>query len=341
MLRSLAEGESFAMKQCLLASALGATACVPSLVLEGVSEERSNAPNSPFTLRASCADLGNEHAVFLRGNSAAEPQSVRGILLNTTVSSDGIAVPGLRPGQQTITVVAADARGNPIMQNFMLRFGSDRSARFEIFQAKSADPSPAACSCGSCQDCPGRPICEPNCQIPPQSCDFYTSCAEETLHCGSDGYPVRYGAKNCGRFVHNLGAFSPSGQAWVWRVMTCLQRALVEPVGRCGATCQVIEDAAFASHPVCYVDSGVCDLPLQDLVEIVVTVNTDLFAGPALEQVFKTAGGCAAHYDRELGARIAELEEEARDQPIRKPVIYAEIVLLRGVKRFIGNFAGP
>ena len=92
---------------------------------------------------------------------------------------------------------------------------------------------------------------------------------------------------------------------------------------------------------MCYVDSGVCDLPLQDLVEIVVTVNTDLFAGPALEQVFKTAGGCAAHYDRELGARIAELEEEARDQPIRKPVIYAEIVLLRGVKRFIGNFAGP
>ena len=59
MLRSLAEGESFAMKLYLLASALGATACVPSLVLEGVSEERSNAPNSPFTLRASCADLGN------------------------------------------------------------------------------------------------------------------------------------------------------------------------------------------------------------------------------------------------------------------------------------------
>ncbi|UNI17924.1 hypothetical protein JDV02_004231 [Purpureocillium takamizusanense] len=329
----------FAMKLYMLALALGATACAPSLVLDGADEDRFNAPHVPFTVRSPCAKLGDEHAVFIRGDFGAAPHSAMGTLLNTTVSRNAIVVPGLQPGRRIVTVVATDTRGYPIMQNFVLRFGSDRSAQHEVFQAKRVEPSRAACDCGSCQDCPGRPVCEPNCQVPAQSCDFYTNCAEDTLHCGSGGYPIRYGAKNCGRFAHNLDGFSPSGQAWIWSVMTCLQWALVEPVGRCGATCQVIEDAAFESHPACYVNSGVCGLPYRDLVEIVVTVNSDLFAGPALKQIFKTTAGCAAHYDRELGAKIAELEDEVHSKPSRGPVVHAEIVLLRGVKKMIGSFA--
>ncbi|KAJ6437720.1 stanniocalcin family domain-containing protein [Purpureocillium lavendulum] len=323
---------------CLLAPALGVAAGVPALILQGASEEILNAPNTPFTIRSSRDNLVDEHAVFLRGPGMESLSSI-GTPLNTTVSGNGIVVPGLQSGRQIITVVVTDDEG-PMMQKFILQFGADRSVQPTSPQDKRGGQSPATCSCGSCQDCPGRPICEPTCQVPPQSCDFYTTCAEATLHCGPDGYPIRYGAKNCGRFVQNLDAFSSAGKAWIWRTMTCLQRALVEPVGRCGATCQAIEDTAFASHPVCYVDSGVCDLPLRDLVEIVVTVNTDLFAGPALEQVFKTASGCAGHYESALGDRISELEREARDNPIRRPIIVAEIVVLRGVQKFVGKFAG-
>lgn len=159
-----------------------------------------------------------------------------------------------------------------------------------------------------CDASPGSAICQLSCQNPRlKSCDFYTRCAEETLRCGRNGYPLRYGAKNCRRFVARLDSFSPQGQAWIWKTMLCLQKYLVKPVAASDATCDSVNHEAFQSHPRCYVDSGFCDLPLNDLVQVVVTVKSDLFQGPAIEQALTTAKGCARRYASKIKERVVEL----------------------------------
>jgi hypothetical protein len=38
-------------------------------------------------------------------------------------------------------------------------------------------------------------------------------------------------------------------------------------------TCLAIKEIAFNSHPTCYLDSGICELPVRDLALIVQTVG--------------------------------------------------------------------
>ncbi|KAM4064389.1 carboxypeptidase regulatory-like domain-containing protein [Hirsutella rhossiliensis] len=192
-----------------------------------------------------------------------------------------------------------------------------------------------------CVTSPGRAICQPTCQSPPpRSCNFYTRCAEKTLQCGQDGYPLRYGAKNCRRFVARLDSFSPQGQAWIWRTMLCLERALVEPISGRGATCESVKSEAFQSHPRCYVDSGFCDLPLSDIVQVVVTVKSDLFEGPALEQALTAAGGCARHYALKIKEKIDELRgltTGGADTAAR----YDTMAVFEDVEAYLEKFGSP
>lgn len=57
--------------------------------------------------------------------------------------------------------------------------------------------------------------------------------------------------------------------------MLCLQNALVaDATGAAGAssTCEDLKTKAFATHANCYVDSGLCDLPVGDLKKISVDI---------------------------------------------------------------------
>jgi hypothetical protein len=196
--------------------------------------------------------------------------------------------------------------------------------------------------CGSCETCPGNPICQPTCQEPPlKSCDFYSKCAEAALKCGPSGYPINYGTKNCYRFQSNLGDFSPQGQGWIWAVMNCLQKSLVGPVGECDATCDGIKAVAFDSHPKCYVDSGLCSLPPEDFLQIILTVNTDLFAGPAVKQAVSTVGGCANQYLGAIEAEINDLLEKAVEEVVNAAVYLAKVVVLRALKRWFESLLEP
>lgn len=175
-------------------------------------------------------------------------------------------------------------------------------------------------------------LCQPKCQNPSQTCDFYRDCAEVVLSCGPDGYPIGKGLKNCRQFEKRLSHFTFVGQAWILEVMTCLQRSLVQPLSECSMTCDRFQDAAFASHPSCYVEAGVCELPLKDWVELVLTVRTDLLTGPALKQAVTTLGKCALRYtgllDREIGTLERKLEKrDASD-------IRERIALLKSVRTF-------
>ncbi|CAG8781697.1 5888_t:CDS:2, partial [Gigaspora rosea] len=95
------------------------------------------------------------------------------------------------------------------------------------------------------------------------TCNFYKECLENKFHCGTNGYPIQYGDKNCNKFLNALNQFSDPGKKWVTDTMLCLQNALVSTYNNDKATCSEIENTAFDSHARCYVDSGICNVPLD------------------------------------------------------------------------------
>ncbi|KJZ77118.1 hypothetical protein HIM_03439 [Hirsutella minnesotensis 3608] len=400
-------------------------ACTPTWILDGVTEEGFNKANTPFTFKPSCSELdAQSHAVFVTSSQDVSPPLGLGTLLDsTTITPNGITVPGLHSGAHSLMVFAKDSRGNHVLGSFALVFGSinmpvqvtDMSGRpvpgvaltiktypgvahrgltdasgkmlvgnlpaasielsasaanrpiatMEINATSSVATLPLRLSRlaldksdsvhgqqtslldtragarkqkrrGSCEPSPGRPICQPTCQNPPpHSCDFYEHCAEGTVHCGPRGYPLRYGAKNCRRFVSRIGSFSTKGQTWIWNTMSCLQRALIRPIEGSETTCDSIQKIAFKSHPVCYLDNGFCELPASDLLQVVITVKTDLFSGPAIDQVLQTAKGC-------LRRRISlggNDERASLRSPTSSTEELDEVAILEDIERYLGTFA--
>ncbi|OXA40222.1 hypothetical protein Fcan01_25059, partial [Folsomia candida] len=111
-------------------------------------------------------------------------------------------------------------------------------------------------------------------------CSFYSRCLEKSIPCGKDGYATGFGDKYCTKFVKNLSKFSPMGQTWMFRTMSCLQRTL-EPIanGEVSMNCSQIAEFAYTSHPDCYAVStpgGVCLLPFTDWVELVGSIEINV-----------------------------------------------------------------
>ena len=170
--------------------------------------------------------------------------------------------------------------------------------------------------CGSCDTCPGDPMCQPNCKNPPpQSCAFYAGCAEARLQCGATGYPLRYGQHFCLSFQKSQDSFSTAGQAFIWNTMHCLQLKLVDAID-CDSTCASVEVAAFDSHPGCYVESGFCSLGPWDLLHVFWVVKAGLIGNKmALVQVTSTLKSCGAlllqKIEDEIQSLLAHAVEDA------------------------------
>jgi len=78
--------------------------------------------------------------------------------------------------------------------------------------------------------------------------------------------------------------------------MQCLQKALVpEATGAgVGVTCDSIQYAAFGTHAMGYLGSGLCTLPPSDWLAIVIIVEfkTLFESSDAILAALETAGGC-------------------------------------------------
>jgi len=147
--------------------------------------------------------------------------------------------------------------------------------------------------CGDCTSCPSDPMCQPSCTNPPlMSCDFYKNCAEAQLGCGAAGYPLFYGDKNCNKFGNNLNMFSPAGKDFIWSTMHCLQVTMVPVLKPCTATCDSFRNAAFDSHPGCYVSGGFCGLQCPDVIAVVAIIWDDLFTKESFKQMAQTSVLC-------------------------------------------------
>lgn len=148
------------------------------------------------------------------------------------------------------------------------------------------------------------------------TCNFYRDCVESRYNCGPGGYPIGYGEDYCQRFSNVKSQFSPAGQAWVTKVMFCLQEKLV-PIGsgQQMSTCQNIREMAFGTHPECYVKSGVCKLPVKDwtLISKTVDLQDAIGSAEALKATLDTFGGCAEFYGWLLGRLILKVVDHVKD----------------------------
>ncbi|CZS93101.1 hypothetical protein WAI453_000836 [Rhynchosporium graminicola] len=214
---------------------------------------------------------------------------------------------------------------------------ADAALDSQIIVAKLGD---LTCDqCGSCETCPGDPMCQPTCVSPPlKSCAFYAGCAEATLQCGAGGYPLAYGQKNCLAFQADLTKYTPAGQDFIWNTMHCLQLALINII-KCDSTCDTAGNAAFDSHPKCYVDSGFCDLPVMDWYQVVKTVGTDLLGIKPIRQILQTGGTCASKKITEIDAEIDGYVQQAKNDMANAAVYLAKALVMKALRKFVQDLS--
>ena len=107
-------------------------------------------------------------------------------------------------------------------------------------------------------------------------CSYY-SCLEERANCGEDGYLLNFVGKYCNRFTQvTYPRLSEFGKVWMSTVRECLIYSMEEGYFE-GETCESIEERGIRDHISCYVDSGICSLPLRDWFSVVSTISPGEF----------------------------------------------------------------
>ena len=124
--------------------------------------------------------------------------------------------------------------------------------------------------------------------FPYTECGFYR-CMEQKYRCSEVGvnYFTELAYPTCNTYLKNIkkSMFTKKGVEWIYTVMTCLQKGLVDECelrGNCSdhpderkKVCDHITDFTLKFHPGCYINSGVgvCNLPMKDKLSIWKTVS--------------------------------------------------------------------
>ncbi len=122
--------------------------------------------------------------------------------------------------------------------------------------------------------------------LPYTQCGFY-HCMENKYKCLNEGvnYFTHLAFPTCSQYTQNIkkNYFSQQGYEWIYSVMVCLQKGLVdecEVKSNCTKesqkeSCNYITEFTLNFHPGCYLNSGigVCKLPLKDKINIFRTVS--------------------------------------------------------------------
>jgi len=134
------------------------------------------------------------------------------------------------------------------------------------------------CAVPQCEE-PVNPLTEEDClnAIGSSGCAqcAYYECMEAKAQCGESGYLSGYAGKYCNRFSSiTYPRLSEKGQSWMNQVRECLITKLDAGYYE-GEGCDSIQDRGIADHVGCYVDTGLCTLPVQDWLGIVATIRID------------------------------------------------------------------
>lgn len=127
-----------------------------------------------------------------------------------------------------------------------------------------------------------------------KSCEFY-KCREANTgnKCGKRGYYLGYGLKYCKRFnLVTRKKLSKAGKKWLDKTTKCLQEYIHNNIPW-DESCKKVKKKAFNSHPRCYLKSGICSLPIRDMLHIFLTVDPDDIE---LKQIIMTGIGCGIRW---------------------------------------------
>lgn len=139
------------------------------------------------------------------------------------------------------------------------------------------------------------------CQTSDSSCEYY-ECIESKVHCGEEGYPLRFGKKNCQKYLDQQSQSYEHVQVWYPKIRKCLQDAvdkmLQSPTGP--STCSELESAAFESHIGCYYNTGFCELNFMDKVQVINQTGADFFMYDSIATGIKIENECSAIYKEKI-----------------------------------------
>lgn len=129
------------------------------------------------------------------------------------------------------------------------------------------------------------------CELAIGSCDYYL-CRERVQSCGETGYFLAYGYKYCtALFAKAAPKMSPSAAAWLERASVCLQESAETNAET--ASCKDAETTAISSHANCYVQTGFCEIPFVQRLEVLKVIYKEIFDLQMLKQMQKTLELCA------------------------------------------------
>jgi hypothetical protein len=115
------------------------------------------------------------------------------------------------------------------------------------------------------------------------------------MNCGPQSYIEKFALPYCQRYLKNDGSFSPQAQNVLANIRSCLQQTLIEVAEAGKLTCQNVQDIGLNSHYDCYIQSGFCSLPSEDVRKVMWVAKAEVFNRPVMEIFGRVIETCARH----------------------------------------------
>ncbi|CAC5385069.1 unnamed protein product [Mytilus coruscus] len=126
------------------------------------------------------------------------------------------------------------------------------------------------------------------------TCDFY-DCFEQRFPCGSSGYALGYGGKYCRKFQQSQfrSLFNTAGQVFLDKMSKCEMDAVLPFYEQQSITCSTEYDLVFKHQEDCYIQSGYCDVVLDNFDGFLKTFDrADFLNFKLINQVLNAAKRC-------------------------------------------------
>ncbi|CAD5212120.1 unnamed protein product [Bursaphelenchus xylophilus] len=125
-------------------------------------------------------------------------------------------------------------------------------------------------------------------------CSTYV-CLEDIAHCGSNGYLIGYGYKNCLSFNDHYDDFNQKGKNFTDCATYCLPNWLEEyfEAHNNSVNCRQLQQDALQSHVKCFLDCGFCGMWFSNLITLAKVLDfKDFLSVDAVKTVFEVFYGC-------------------------------------------------
>ncbi|OQW92191.1 MAG: hypothetical protein BWK78_02395 [Thiotrichaceae bacterium IS1] len=174
---------------------------------------------------------------------------------------------------------------------------------------KAGNPSNKCCRCDpKPTSIDPTELCKKGCQYYQKRYDDYKArhtCPGCAKHRNPPDYYLGYGKKYCEKFTHETyPKLSKEGQQWLNKARCNLQTSMEEGLQEhpeLEKNAKAFRKFAFDSHPKAYLDAGLADLGVGDLVNIGLTPDlSEWMSSETWKQAWEVIKGIGDHKKKEL-----------------------------------------